>query len=165
MRVKTLTRMALLTAIALAIFAVEAQIPVPIPVPGIKLGLANIVTVAALYWMGAGPALAILLVRVVLGCLATGQVAAIFYSLAGGLLSLAVMLPMRRVVGRKQIWVLSIVAAMTHNVGQILAAMVLTGTPQIVVYLPILLFSGIITGLFTGICAQLAIGRLQRFWE
>ena len=75
----------------------------PIPVPGIKLGLANIVTVAALYWMGPGPALAILLVRVVLGCLATGQVAAIFYSLAGGLLSLAVMLPMRRVVGRKQV--------------------------------------------------------------
>lgn len=91
--------------------------------------------------------------------------AAIFYSLAGGLLSLAVMLPMRRVVGRKQVWVLSIVAAMAHNVGQILAAMVLTGTPQIVVYLPILLFSGIVTGLFTGVCAQLAIERLQRFWE
>lgn len=73
MRVKTLSRMALLTAIALAIFAVEAQIPVPIPVPGIKLGLANIVTVAALYWMGPGPALAILLVRVVLAALPRGR--------------------------------------------------------------------------------------------
>lgn len=165
MRVKSLTRMALLTAIALTIFVLEAQIPVPIPVPGIKLGLANVVTVAALYWMGPGPALAILLVRVVLGGLATGQVAAIFYSLSGGVLSWLVMLPMRRLVTRRQIWVLSIVAAMFHNVGQILAAMVLTGTPSIVVYLPVLLLSGIVTGLFTGICAQLAIARLQRFWE
>lgn len=165
MRAKKLTRMALLTAIALAIFAVEAQIPLPIPVPGIKLGLANVVTVAALYWMGAGPALGILVVRVVLGCLATGQVMAIFYSLAGGVLSWLVMLPLRHVVGQRQIWALSIVAAMAHNVGQILAAMVLTGTPQIVVYLPILLFSGMVTGLFTGIAAQLAIARLRRFWE
>ncbi len=159
MRAKKLTRMALLTAIALAIFTVEAQIPLPIPVPGIKLGLANVVTVAALYWMGAGPALGLL------GCLATGQVMAIFYSLAGGVLSWLVMLPMRHVVGPRQIWALSIVAAMAHNVGQILAAMVLTGTPQIVVYLPILLFSGMLTGLFTGIAAQLAIARLRRFWE
>ncbi|MDD3165691.1 MAG: Gx transporter family protein [Oscillospiraceae bacterium] len=161
MKTRKLTRLALLAAIALTIFVLEAQVPALVPVPGVKLGLANIVTVVTLYLYGPGSALTVLLVRVVLGSLATGQVMAMLYSLSGGLLSLLAMLPMRRVVTEKQLWALSIVAAMAHNCGQILAAMALTGTPAIVVYLPVLLLSGMVTGLFTGLCAQFALKKLR----
>ena len=89
MRVKRLTRCALLTAIALAIFVLEAQIPIPFPVPGMKLGLSNIITLFALFSFGWKDALAIVVIRILLGNLASGQVMALLYSLGGGLLSFA----------------------------------------------------------------------------
>ena len=89
MRVKRLTRCALLTAIALAIFVLEAQIPIPFPVPGMKLGLSNIITLFALFSFGWKDALAIVVIRILLGNLASGQVMALLYSLGGGLLSQA----------------------------------------------------------------------------
>ena len=84
---RRLTRLALLTAIALTIFMVEAQIPVPIPIPGVKLGLANIVTVYAVFVLGPWDALSILVVRVFLGAVFSGQMMTLLYSGAGGLLS------------------------------------------------------------------------------
>lgn len=86
MKVKTMTRMALLSAIALTIFWVEAQIPMPIPVPGVKLGLANVVTVYAVFSLGAWEAGGILLVRVLLGSLFSGQMMSLLYSAVGGVL-------------------------------------------------------------------------------
>ena len=83
MRVKRLTRCALLTAIALAIFVLEAQIPIPFPVPGMKLGLSNIITLFALFSFGWKDALAIVVIRILLGNLASGQVMALLYSLGG----------------------------------------------------------------------------------
>lgn len=88
MRVKRLTRCALLTAIALTIFVLEAQIPIPFPVPGMKLGLSNIITLFALFSFGWKDALAIVVIRILLGNLASGQVMALLYSLGGGLLEL-----------------------------------------------------------------------------
>ena len=158
---KQLSLMALLTAIALAIHVAEAQIPAPIPVPGVKLGLANIVTVYAVFTMGPGPALMILVARILLGSLFSG-VMSLFYSLAGGLLCFAVMLLLRRVLSKKQIWIASIVGAVFHNIGQILVAIVVTGTPAIVSYLPILLLSGIAAGLFTGVAAQYLVNRMEK---
>lgn len=84
MKIKTMTRMALLSAIALTIFWVEAQIPMPISVPGVKLGLANVVTVYAVFSLGAWEAGGILLVRVLLGSLFTGQMMSLLYSAVGG---------------------------------------------------------------------------------
>ena len=88
MKIKTMTRMALLSAIALTIFWVEAQIPMPISVPGVKLGLANVVTVYAVFSLGAWEAGGILLVRVLLGSLFTGQMMSLLYSAVGGVLAL-----------------------------------------------------------------------------
>ena len=85
-KTRTLTVTALMTAVALGIFVAEAQIPFFTWIPGIKLGLANVVTVFAIYVLGAWPALCIVLLRVLLGCLATGQMMAFLYSMAGGLL-------------------------------------------------------------------------------
>ena len=158
---KQLAHMALLTAIALAIHVAEAQIPAPVPIPGVKLGLANIVTVYAMFCIGPGPALMILVARILLGSL-FGSVMSLFYSLAGGLLCWCVMLLLRRVLTRKQIWVASVIGAVFHNIGQILVAIVVTGTPAIVSYLPILLLSGIAAGLFTGFAAQFLVNRMDR---
>lgn len=158
---KQLTLMALLTAIALAIHVAEAQIPAPVPIPGVKLGLANIVTVWAMFTLGAGPALMVLIARILLGSLFAGQAMSLMYSLAGGLLCYLAMLLLRRVLTRDQIWVASVIGAVFHNIGQILVAIVVTGTPAIVSYLPVLLLSGIITGLFTGLAAQYLVKRID----
>ena len=158
---KQLSLMALLTAIALAIHVAEAQIPAPVPIPGVKLGLANIVTVYAIFTLGPGAALMILVARILLGSLFSG-VMSLFYSLAGGLLCFAVMLILRHVLTKKQIWIASVIGAVFHNIGQILVAIVVTGTPAIVSYLPILLLSGIAAGLFTGFAAQTFIRRMDK---
>ena len=89
MKAKKLARLALLTAVALIIFIIELQIPNIIPIPGVKLGLANIVTVYAVYKYSAKETAAIVIIRVVLGSIFGGNIAAIMYSMAGALLCLA----------------------------------------------------------------------------
>ena len=152
--------MALLTAMALAIHVAEAQIPPLVAIPGVKLGLANIITVYAAFSIGGGAAAMILIARILLGSMFGGGVMSLIYSLAGGVLCLLVTLLLRRVLTKKQIWVAGVAGAIAHNIGQILAAVVVTGTPSIVSYLPILLVSGVITGLFTGFAAQAVVNRI-----
>jgi heptaprenyl diphosphate synthase len=161
MNVKRLTRAAVLTAIALTIFMVELQIPSIVPIPGVKLGLSNIVTVYAMFLLGAADTLAILLVRILLGSIFSGNLMSLFYSLSGGLLCYLSMLVMRKIVTEKQIWVCSVIGAIAHNIGQMAAAIVVTKTPSLLVYLPVLLISGVITGAFTGLCAQFLVGKLR----
>lgn len=161
METKKLARNALLTAIALTIFMIEAQIPPLVPIPGVKLGLANIVTVFALFAYGRKDALMILLVRVFLGSVFSGQIMTLLYSLAGGLLCFAVTALMKKVLTDRQIWVAGVVGAVFHNIGQILAAILVASTPGLVAYLPVLLVSGVLTGLFTGLCAQFLYGKLR----
>lgn len=157
---RQLTRMAVLTAAALAIFIAEAQLPPLVPVvPGIKLGLANIITVYALFALGTGQAGLILLSRVLLGSLFAGGMT-LLYSLGGGLCCYLVMAAVSRLLTRKQVWVCSVLGAMAHNAGQIAVAAAVTRTPAVAVYLPILLAAGILTGLFTGLCAQFLLSRL-----
>ena len=164
-KLKQLTRDAVLTAIALTIFMVEAQIPSLVPIPGVKLGLANIVTIFALFAYGPKDALLILLVRVVMGSIFSGQITTVFYSLAGGLLCWCVTVLLRKFLSDRQIWVASVIGAVFHNIGQILVAIVMTGTPGIVVYLPVLMVSGILAGLFTGLCAQFLFGKLRNLGQ
>lgn len=165
MELKKLTRDALLTAIALTIFMVEAQIPPLVPIPGVKLGLANIVTVFALFAYGRRDALLILVVRVFLGSVFSGQIMTLLYSMAGGLFCFAVTALLKNVLTDKQLWVAGVIGAVFHNIGQIIVAIVVTGTPGIVVYLPVLLVSGIVTGLFTGLCAQFLYGKLKHLGQ
>lgn len=159
---KRLTRMGLLTALALIIFTVESQIPALVPIPGVKLGLANIITVYAMFCLGPKDTMMILLCRIFLGSVFSGQMMTLFYSLSGGLLCYLVMLPMRKLVTEKQIWVCSVVGAIAHNIGQIIAAICIARTPGLIVYLPVLMISGIIAGTFTGLCAQFVISRLPK---
>lgn len=164
MRIRKLALCALLTAIALTIFVVEAQFPLPVPVPGLKLGLSNIVTLFALAVFGWKEALAIVLVRIFLGNLITGQMMSLLYSLAGGLLSFACMALSLRILKQDQLWIAGVLGGITHNLGQMAAAVAVTQTPALLVYLPVLLLCGIVTGTLTGLCAHLLYQKLRRFF-
>ena len=152
MKLKHLTFCGVLTAIALSIFIIEARLPGLIPVPGIKPGLSNIVTLFALLFLSPKEAVCILLARICLGTLLTGSPLMLIYSLSGGLGCFAIEYLLICRQGMRYIWGISAVGAMVHNTIQILAACLITQTISVVWYLPILLISGILTGLFTGLC-------------
>lgn len=159
-----MTSDALWTVVALTVFAVELQIPSIVPIQGVKLGLANTVTLFALYTLGLPDAAAILAARILLAVLLTGQPIALLYSLVGGGLALLLMALGKVVLPGIPVWAVSILGAIGHNVGQIAVAIVLMRTAAIAVYLPILLFFAILTGLFTGICATFLISRMQKLF-
>ena len=147
-----------MTAIALIIFVVEAQLPPLAPVPGIKMGLANIVTLVTLVWYGRREAFLVLVLRIVMGSIFAGQIMSLLYSLAGGIMCFAVMsLAIRPLKNR--LWIVSVLGAIAHNFGQIIVAVLVTSTWQIVMYLPILIFSAVLTGTFTGLVAGFIVKR------
>ena len=161
-KVKRLTELSVLTAVALIIFVVELQIPNPFPIPGIKLGLANIITVYAVYRYKPYEAAAITVVRLILGAVFAGNFAALIYSASGAALCLVGMLILRRFIDEKHIWISSVFGALLHNTGQMAAALIITQTPQLLAYYPFLLLSGCLAGAFTGLCAQIVISRLKK---
>ena len=155
------TRLALLTAIALTIFLAEAQIPALTTVPGVKLGLANIATVYAVFVMGPGDALLVLSARVFLGAVFSGQMMTLIYSAAGGFLSWCVLCLLRKLLTGEQIWLASPVAAVFHNLGQLLAAAAVLRSWAVMAWLPYLIIAAILAGLFTGVAAQALLRRLS----
>lgn len=157
MSAKKLARLSVLTAAALTIFVLEAQIPPVVPIPGVKLGLSSVVTLFVMSVYGRRDAALVLLVRVVLGSMFTGSVSALIFSLAGGLLSYAAMAATIRRFDARLLWVVSVFGAVSHNIGQLLAAIFVTKAVSVVYYAPILLASGIITGVFTGLAAMYLI--------
>lgn len=165
MKTKHLAVLGLLTGLALILFIVEAQIPPLVPIPGVKIGLANIVTVFAVFMLGAPEGALILAARIFLGAVFAGNFSSIFYSAAGGLFAILTAILLKKVLRDNQIWVAGCLGAVAHGIGQIAMAVFITGTPGILVYLPVLVVTGIITGLFTGLCAQLLVNRGQKLWK
>lgn len=157
---RRMTRLSLLTAIALTIFMVEAQIPVPVPVAGIKLGLANIVTVYTVFTMGPGAGCLVLGCRIFLGAVFAGNFSSILYSAAGGAVAILITILLRKVLREKQIWVAGVFGALGHSLGQMTMAVLVTQTPGIAVYLPIMCAASIVTGTITGLAAQFTAKRL-----
>ena len=165
MKTRKLTQMALLTAIALTIFMVEAQIPALVPVPGVKLGLSNIITVFAVFAMGPKEAAAILFVRIFLGAVFAGNFSTIFYSAAGGALAIATTILLCKILTSKQLWVAGVLGAVAHSIGQMAMAIAITQTVGLVSYLPVMILCSIVTGLFTGFCAQFLLDRGKDLWK
>lgn len=165
MKVRKLTLMALLTAIALTIFMIEAQIPAPVPIPGIKLGLANIVTVFAVFALGPREAASILFVRIFLGAVFAGNFSTIFYSGAGGLCAILVAIGLQKVLTHQQLWVAGAFSAIGHSIGQMAMAIAITATPSLAAYLPVMILCSVVTGLFTGLCAQFVLNRGKKIWK
>ena len=159
MKTKKLTLLSLLTAIALTIFMVEAQIPALTPIPGIKMGLANIVTVFVVFAIGSKEAAAVLFVRIFLGAVFAGNFSTIFYSAAGGGCAILVTILLKKILTKKQLWVAGALGAIAHSIGQMAMAVAITATPGLMAYLPVMIVVSIITGTFTGLCAQFLVNR------
>ena len=159
MKTRNLTTLSMLTAIALTILMVEAQIPPLTPVPGIKMGLSNIITVFIVFAIGPKEAAAVLFVRIFLGSVFAGNFSTIFYSGAGGLCAILVTILLRKILTKKQLWVAGICGAIAHSIGQMSMAVALTATPGLLAYLPIMIVASIISGTFTGLCAQHLVNR------
>ncbi len=161
MKLNRLARCAVLTALALALSVTEHMLPltVLIPLPGLRLGLANLVTVFALCRLSGRETLLILIARCLLSALVGGNLTALAFSLTGGLLALAIMAVLLRCPGLSLIGV-SMAGAAAHNVGQILAAMAVLVSRAPLVYLPALLLASIVTGGVTGLVSVLLVDRV-----
>lgn len=162
MSTKKLTELSLLTALALIIFIIELRIPNLCPIQGVKLGLANIITVYAVYRYKASEAAMVAVTRVLLGAFFSGSLSALIYSMSGAVLCLAGMLVIRKAVPEKYIWLCSVAGAIFHNIGQIGAAMVVMHSTAVLAYLPILMTTGCIAGAFTGFCAGILSTRIEK---
>ena len=159
MNVKRMTRLAMLTTIALIIFIIELRIPNLVPIQGVKLGLANIVIVYAMYHCTARETFLIVIARIFLGSIFGGNISAMIYSLTGAVFCLTGMLILRRIIDENHIWICSIIGAILHNTGQIIVAVIITKTIAVLADFPILIVSGCIAGAFTGVCTQILIKR------
>lgn len=162
MSTRKLTTLALFTALALAIYSIESLLPPLLPIPGVKLGLANIITLLALHLYRARDAALVLLARILLTALLFGQAVSLIYSACGGLLCLVVMALASRLLHKHYPELTSMLGGISHNAGQLLAALLLTKSSAVLAFTPHLMISGIVTGLFTGLCVRFALSQLQR---
>ncbi len=159
-KTKTLATLGLLVALALILSYVESLIPAFFAIPGMKLGLTNLVVLVALYLLGERSAVAINLVRILLVGLLFGNGVSIFYSISGGILSLLMMILLKK-SNRFSIITVSICGGISHNIGQILAAMAILQTTALGWYLCILWFTGLAAGAIIGILGAIITQRLK----
>ena len=149
------------TALALIFSYVELLIPINFGIPGAKLGLANLVIVIVLYKTDWKEALLLSVVRIILAGFLFGNLFGILYSLAGGILSLAVM-PLLKKTGAFSVIGVSMAGGVSHNVGQLIIAMLVVETYAVGYYLPVLLITGLITGTLIGIAGREMLKRIDR---
>lgn len=147
------------TALALIFSYVETLIPINFGIPGVKLGLANLIIVIALYKMKFTDAFLLAVVRVLLSGFIFGNYFSIIYSLAGGILSLCVMGTLKK-TNKFSVLGVSMAGGVAHNIGQLIVAMLVVETFAVVTYVPVLLISGLVTGLLIGIAGDEMLRRL-----
>ena len=161
MKVSKLTRLGLLVSLALILSFIEHQIPPLTAIPGIKLGLPNAAIVFVLYAVGEWEAVAVSLVRILLVSMLFGSLMSLWYSAAGAVLSLLIMILLKR-SGKFSPITVSTVGGVCHNIGQIAAACFVTRTAELVYYLPVLLFSGTVAGVLIGLLSGIILKRLEK---
>ncbi|MBR6657408.1 MAG: Gx transporter family protein [Oscillospiraceae bacterium] len=160
MKTKKVAMLGLTIALAMIMSYIEALVPLSFAVPGIKMGLANIVIIFVLYKIGTKEAILVSLIRVILVSLLFSNVMAMAYSISGAVLSLGIMWILKKTDKFSVIGV-SIAGGIMHNVGQIIMAVILLGTEQIALYLPVLIITGTATGVVIGIVSGLVINRFK----
>lgn len=159
-KIRRMTTLSLLFALAMIFSFVESRLPTFIPIPGVKLGLCNVVIIFTLLKLGAPAAIAVSLLRVLLSSILFGNAAAFFYSLAGAILSLAVMILMKHFRIFSAVGI-SVLGGVMHNIGQLLMAWILLGTAGVMYYLPVLLISGVIAGALIGLLSAYLAKRAE----
>lgn len=157
---KNVALFGIMVALAFTFSYLESLIPFNFGIPGVKLGLANLVVVVALYTMKPGETFFIALIRIFLAGLTFGNFYSLAYSLCGGVLSFAVMLLVKKT--KLSIVGVSMLGGICHNIGQIIVAAILMETARIAYYLPVLLVAGLLTGLLLGIISKLIIDRVSK---
>ncbi|MDF2942032.1 MAG: putative rane protein [Herbinix sp.] len=162
MKTKNIATYGLLVALAFILSYLETLFPLPVPVPGIKLGLANLVVVIALYNMGAKEAFILSIVRIVMVGFSFGSLSTMLFSLAGGMLSWVMMVLFKKSKLFSLVGV-SIIGGIAHNIGQIAVSILIVENVNIIYYLPVLLISGVITGTLIGILGAMIVKRLKNF--
>ena len=150
----------MLISLAFIFSYIEAVIPIPIPVPGVKLGLANLVSIVGLYTVGIKGTIAVSLVRIVLVGFTFGNLSSMIYSLAGGTVSLIFMILLKKTGKFSQVGV-SIMGGIGHNIGQLTAAALITESAGVFYYLPFLMVAGVIAGAVIGLLGALVTARIQ----
>jgi heptaprenyl diphosphate synthase len=162
MKTKHVATFGMLIALAFILSYIETMIPVMVPVPGIKLGLANLVVLVALYSMGFREAFLLSMIRIVLVGFTFGSLSTMLFSFAGGILSLTLM----AIFQKSKLFSMtgiSIIGGLGHNIGQILVAMLVVQNLNLVYYLPILMISGLITGTVVGLVGALIVRSLRKY--
>lgn len=149
------------TALALIFSYVESLIPIQLGIPGVKLGLANLIIVIALYKMGIKESYILSIVRIVLAGFMFGNLFAILYSLAGGILSLTIMCILKR-TDKFSVYGVSMAGGVFHNIGQLIMAAIVLESISIGYYFPVLLISGLMTGFVIGIISNEMLKRLKK---
>lgn len=161
-KTKSIALMAMFTALAMVFAYIEVLIPPILPaIPGIKMGLPNIIIIFLLYRRGPLWAGLVSLLRIIMISLLFGNIVSFLYSLAGGILSLLVMMLFKNLKIISQIGV-SVCGGVFHNVGQILMAMLLLETTQLAYYLVVLTVTGTFTGILIGLCGNLLIKKIPK---
>ncbi len=160
MKTKKVATLGLSIALAMIMSYIEVLVPLSFAVPGIKMGLANIVIIFVLYKLGTKEAILVSLIRVILVSLLFSNAMAMAYSIAGAVLSLGVMWLLKK-TDKFSVVGVSVAGGVMHNVGQIIMAIILLGTEQIALYLPVLIITGTVTGVVIGIVASIVINRFK----
>lgn len=161
-KTKQIAMLGLCTALAMVLAYAEMLIQPLFPtIPGIKMGLPNVIIVFLLYRMGAVSAVGVSLMRILLISILFGNSMAFIYSLAGGILSLAVMIVLKRLNFMSALGV-SVAGGVTHNIGQILMAMLLLETAELGYYLVVLTVTGTIAGIVVGLCGSILIKKIPQ---
>ena len=156
--IKKISYLGIFTSLALICSYVESLIPFSIGIPGVKLGLTNIVVVLTLFCIGEKEALIISVIRILLAGFLFGNMFAIIYSLAGGILSFLIMVLLKKI--RLKIISVSVSGGIFHNIGQVIVAALVVENGKILFYIPVLIVSGLITGLIIGIVSQEIVIRI-----
>lgn len=159
MKTRKVAFLGLCIALSMILSYVESLIPPLVAVPGVKVGLPNLVIIFMLYKVSVKETVAVSIIRVVLVSILFGNVLSMVYSLAGAALSLLGMILMKKWFSKIAV---SVAGGVLHNIGQIITAIIVMETSQIIFYLPVLLISGTIAGVLIGVGASLIVKRLER---
>jgi heptaprenyl diphosphate synthase len=160
MKSRNVATYGMLIALAFILSYIERIITIPVPIPGIKIGLANLVVITALYLMGAKHAFVLSMIRIILVGFTFGNLSTMLFSFAGGILSWVLMVLARKIQGLSMTGV-SILGGVGHNAGQIAVAMFVVNSTTLVYYLPVLILSGLVAGTVIGILGALLVNSLR----
>lgn len=153
-KTKRIIILGLMVALALVLSIVESWFPLPLPVPGVKLGLANIITITVIIFYGFKDAISVVFIRCLLGSIFGGGIIGFLFSISGGILSTVIMYILYK-KGTKLFSTIgiSVAGAVSHNIAQIIMASIIMKDAAIYTILPLLLMSGLVMGLFVGLCS------------